>query len=293
MYHTRVQKSTRFSLLLLVALLCILIALFSFSAKTPRQSGGLSVSFLNVGQGDAIFIESPTGVQVLIDAGGGREVLRALSRVQSWFDRSVDVIIATHPDQDHIGGFPDLLARYSVSQIFYSSVDDDGSDARAFARAVSGEVQSGAVEKTAKRGDMIDIGGGAKLEVLFPDRDVSGIETNTGSIVARLTYGDTTFLFTGDSPSSIEKYLVRLDGAKLHAAVLKVGHHGSRTSSSEEFIDAVSPSFAVISRGCDNSYGHPHKEVVERLAAHAIQILDTCTEGTITFVSDGVDVLMR
>lgn len=285
------MKRSRWILFGFFLTLCTLALAVSVALMLPaRGAPVLSVSFLAVGQGDATLIQSPTGTQVIIDAGGTREVLRQLPAVMGWFDRSIDIALATHPDQDHIGGFPDLLSRYRVGLIVHSSVEDDGSDARAFAAASQEE---GVLVRVAERGDVFDLGGGALLEVLFPDRPVPDIETNTGSVIARLTYGDTSFLFTGDAPSSVEQYLVHLDGERLRSDVLKVGHHGSRTSSHESFLEAVNPAVAVISRGCDNRYGHPHEEVVQRFESFRVQLFDTCEDGTVTFVSDGNSVVRK
>ncbi|MFZ2555935.1 MAG: MBL fold metallo-hydrolase [Minisyncoccia bacterium] len=251
----------------------------------------LRVSFLDVGQGDAIFIEAPGGRQVLIDAGKNRGVVRQLAKEMPWYDRSIDVVIATHPDADHIGGLPDILRRYRVGLIIESSVkDEEGADAAAFEKAATDEAASGATRLVAERGQIIDIGDGARIEILFPDRSVPTIETNTGSIIARVIYGETSFVLTGDSPKAIEEYLVRLDGKGLASDVLKAGHHGSRTSSSLSFVGFVSPDYAIYSRGCDNTYGHPHDEVKETFAKLEIPTLDTCEEGTIIFVSDGKTV---
>lgn len=287
------QRSTKVLLAILAVLLVVNGVIWY--AITQKNSGGtLTVSFLNIGQGDSIFIESPTGVQLLIDGGKGRAVLRELSRVMPWFDRSIDVVIGTHPDMDHIGGLPDVLARYRVSKVIRSSVlDEEGTDFAAFNEAISEEKESGAEELIARRGQMFDLGGGAQLVILFPDRDVPGLETNTGSIVAQLIYGNTSFMLTGDSPSSIEEYLVRLDGSALQSTVLKAGHHGSRTSSSPLFVGFVDPEYAVFSRGCDNTYGHPHQDVVDLFKQFEIQTLDTCTDGRVTFVSDGNTVSLR
>lgn len=255
------------------------------------SGGELRVTFLNVGQGDSIFIQSPSGVQMLIDGGKNREVIRALSREMPLFDRSIDIVIGTHPDADHIGGLPDVLKRYSVSLIVESSVEDaEGVDAAAFAKAAATEIEDGAQSMTAKRGQVIDLGNGAYFEILFPDRSVPAIETNTGSIIGRLVYGETSFMLTGDAPDSIEKYLVQLDGNNLKSDVLKAGHHGSRTSSSLMFVGFVSPEYAIFSRGCDNSYGHPHEEPVAVFARLGVKTLDTCEDGSITFVSDGKNV---
>ena len=283
-----------------IAIFVLLIIAFGVwhAALREDRKGILTVSFLDVGQGDAIFIDAPSGRQVLIDGGKARAVLRQLSRVMPWYDRSIDVVVATHPDADHIGGLPDVLKRYRVERVFYSSVDDDGSDQRAFMDALEEEVRGGAEKLIARRGQILVLGGGAYVEILFPDRSLPGIETNTGSIIARLVYAETAFMLTGDSPQSIEKYLVQLDGSTtlttsangLKANVLKVGHHGSKTSSSPLFVGFVSPEYAVFSRGCDNSYGHPHPEVVALFERFEIPTLDTCKDGLITFVSDGIAV---
>lgn len=275
--------------IVLIIFFAITLGIWWAVAREDRN-GILTVSFLDVGQGDAIFIDAPSGRQVLIDGGKGRVVLRELGKQMPWYDRSIDLALATHPDQDHIGGLVDVLARYAVDTILESSVFDDGSDAKAFEEASARE---GAARFIAERGQIIDLGEGAYLEVLFPDRDVPGLETNTGSVITRLVYGETAFMLTGDSPQSIEKYLVQLSGEALASNVLKVGHHGSKTSSHESFVGFVNPEYAVYSRGCDNSYGHPHADVRALFARFEIETLDTCEEGTITFVSDGRSVLRR
>lgn len=209
-----------------------------FSLEKEKE---LTVSFLNVGQGDSIFIESPTGVQVLVDGGKDKKVLRELAQVMPWWDRSINVLFATHPDADHVGGLFDVLERYKVLYILQPGVQNDTPQTESLLTAVSREKGSGAEERLVRRGEMIDIGGGAYIEILFPDRDVSYLETNTASIVMRVVYGDTSFLLNGDSPEGIERYLVQLDGEKLKSTVLKAGHHGSRTSSSLSFVGHVSP----------------------------------------------------
>ena len=276
----------------IVVLILFALAIGIWYAVISEDRGGkLTVSFLNVGQGDAIFIDAPSGRQALIDGGRGRVVLRELARASPWWDRSIDVVVATHPDLDHIGGLPDVLARYRVGLVMRSSVLDEGSaDSAAFDAAADAEAKQGAALLVAKRGQIIDLGGGASMEVLYPDRDVSGVETNAGSIVARLVYGETAFMLTGDAPQAIEEYLALLDGKELHSNVLKAGHHGSKTSSSALFVGFVNPNFGVFSRGCDNSYGHPHAEVVALFARFEILALDTCKDGAITFISDGTSV---
>lgn len=274
-----------------IVVLAVSLVLIGSAIVDSYDEGQLKVHFFDVGQGDAAFIESPSGAQMLIDGGKGSVLIERLSDEMRLFDRSIDVVVATHPDLDHIGGLPKVLERYDVGLVVKSSVlDEKGSDAEALDRAVEREHVRTLI---AERGDVIDLGGGVQFEILFPDRDVPHIETNTGSVVGKLIYGNTSFLFTGDSPIAIEEYLASLDGAALRANVLKVGHHGSKTSSSPLFIGYVQPLFGVLSRGCNNSYGHPHQEVIDVLKRFEAQILDTCERGTITFVSDGQKVTIR
>jgi competence protein ComEC len=283
------RKSSRI-LLIAMIVATILVALILYAVWREDRRGIMTVSFLDVGQGDAIFIDAPSGRQMLIDGGPGNAVLRKISDVTPWWDRTIDVVLATHPDLDHTSGLADIFARYRVAHVFLPSVEGATQDWAATLALAHAE---GAHEFIAERGQVIDLGGGAYVRVLFPDRAVPHLETNVASAIVQLVYGDTTFLLTGDAPDEIEKYLVALDGAALKSDVLKAGHHGSKTSSSAPFLSVVDPSFAIFSRGCDNTYGHPHPDVVARFAALAIPTLDTCEEGTITFVTDGATLLRK
>ncbi len=254
----------------------------------------LQVSFLSVGQGDATFIESPTGIQVLIDGGRDTAVLERLSGVMGYFDRSIDMIVATHPDSDHIGGLIHVLKRYQVKSILMTNNINDTPAYEAFMDAVEKE---DAQIIFVKRGDVFEFGaegaGTTTLSILFPDRDMEKAESNLSSIVAKLSYGDADFLFTGDSPSSIETYLVGLDGSQLQSEILKVGHHGSRTSTDPLFLSAVSPLYGIVSSGKDNDYGHPHREVVEALSDASVITKNTADEGSILFETDGSSIWLR
>ncbi|MDP3645931.1 MAG: MBL fold metallo-hydrolase [bacterium] len=279
-------------LILLALVICIWYTVFR-----EDRGGLLTISFLNIGQGDSIFIDAPSGRQVLIDGGPNASVIRELGKVMPWYDRTIDVMIPTHPDADHIGGLVDVLTRYKVGMIIQSSVEGSTALWDTLEREVHKE---GALVLTARRGQIVDLGSTgspqaahAYLEVLFPDRDVPNLETNTGCVVTRLVYGNTSFMLPCDAPQAIEKYLTSLDGSGLHSDVLKAGHHGSKTSSAPLFVGYVDPTWAVYSRGCDNRYGHPNKETVETFSRFQIPTLDTCTEGTITFVSDGSTVKLR
>ncbi|KKS30299.1 MAG: hypothetical protein UU89_C0012G0004 [Parcubacteria group bacterium GW2011_GWC2_42_11] len=275
--------------LLLLILICA-CAVIWITIFVLERDGVLTVAFLDVGQGDAIYVETPHGNQVLIDGGKGRAVLRALGTQMSYFDRSIDMVIATHPDLDHIGGLPEVFKRFDVATFIESGVEDPGAENKALHEAVQNE---GISLDTARRGMTFMLDTEVMLEILFPDREVTTFEPNTGSVVAKLTYKDTSFLFTGDSPAGIETYLTAVYREKLKSNVLKVGHHGSKTSSAELFLGFVDPEYAVISASCDNPYGHPHQEILDRLEQFKAQVLSTCNLGTLTFTSNGETVTTR
>ncbi len=280
---------------LITAILMIgLLACLSLSLQSGKHSGLLEVAFLDVGQGDATFIESPTGMQVLIDGGRGSAVLGVLSRRVGFFDRDIDIIIATHPDADHIGGLVDVLRRYRVHTIVMTENESDSPVYEVFKKAVQAEKAQIVFART---GTVFDLGNGTvgstTLTILFPDHDPRGLESNTSSIVSRLTYGESEYLLMGDAPQSIEEYLVGISSTTLASDVLKVGHHGSRTSSAETFVTAVHPAYAIISAGKDNSYGHPHKEVTSLLITQNIIQKNTADLGTIISESDGVALWFR
>ncbi len=247
----------------------------------------LTVRFLDVGQGDAVFIETPDGVQVLIDGGPDGTVIRELGKVMSFFDRTIDVVVATHPDKDHIGGLVDVLERFQVPLIITTENVSDTAVSRLFEERVSEEA---AEIVLARRGQQISLGASTTLAILYPESNPRDLESNASSVVAKLIHGSTAFMLTGDSPKRIEEYLVLVEGEHLGSDVLKVGHHGSRTSTSDLFLAEVQPTYAVISSGQDNSYGHPHLEVTDALFNAGVETFATAELGTITFYSDGHSV---
>lgn len=250
----------------------------------------LTVSFLDVGQGDAIFIETPSGKQLLVDGGPNLSVLRSLGRKMRFYDRNIDIVLPTHADADHVGGLPEIYRRFKVA---YSALPAVGGESVAYQALIKAVEDERSEFTKLYRGQVVDFGDGVIMEVLFPPREAVGMGTNESSLVARLVYGDVVFLLTGDASDQAENYLALLEGGELEANVLKVGHHGSNTSSSAPFLSAASPEYAIISAGCGNRYGHPHEEVLERLEAVEAEVLSTCEEGTITFVSDGQDVILK
>ena len=255
-----------------------------------RPSNILKVYFLDIGQGDAIFIDSPTHGRALIDGGPNRKVLSELGKILPFADKRIDVVIETHPDKDHIGGLPEVISRYNVGLFLEPGVESENN--------IDDELKKRMGEKNipkllARRGMIVNFGDGVKLMILFPTQDVLNWETNRASIVAKLVYGDKSFLLTGDSPIAIENVLVNLDPKILDSDVLKAGHHGSRTSTSLEYAEAVSPEYAVISAGKDNTYGHPHKEVLDILKQVGAQIVSTIDLGTIRFETNGKTLEMK
>ncbi len=272
------------------AALCVLflITIGIWAAVFAENARGvLTVAVLDVGQGDSIFIESPTGVQILIDGGPDNSLLRELPKVMSPFDRTVDAIIETHPDADHIAGFVDMLERYHVSAFIEPGISKNTLTWERLQQEVE---EQQIPHLVARRGMLLALGEGAMLEVLYPDTDVSGLspdKANEGGVVMKLTYGEATMLFMADVSSKVETKLLTLEGEALDVDLLKVGHHGSRTSTSDAFVKAVTPAAAIISVGADNNYGHPTSDVVSTLTKNAATPLRTDQEGTIVFVSNG------
>jgi competence protein ComEC len=250
------------------------------------HGGKLTVAFLDIGQGDAIFIEAPNGAQALVDGGPpSGKVLSELGDMMPFYDRDIDVVIATHPDQDHIGGLPEVFKRYNVGVLFEPGIISENGDYQEMERA--GE-KTGVQKILARAGMKIHLDKNTTLEIFYPDRDLPvKIETNRASIVARLTYGNESFLFTGDLPQAEEEYLVEKDGVTLRSNVLKFGHHGSRTSTSEVFLTDIAPEYGVVSAGKDNRYGHPHKEVLELSEKYHVPVFRTDMQGRIVFTTDG------
>ncbi len=249
--------------------------------------GLLTVAFLDVGQGDAIYIETFDGIQLLIDGGRDGAVLRELPRLHSPFDRTLHSVLATHPDLDHIGGLIDVLARYEVDNLIMTRNESDTTAGATFA---AGAIKEGGLITIAEAGLVMELGASTTLTILSPTGDPTNWESNTSSIVAKLTYGSSDFLLTGDAPIGIENYLVGAYGAVLQSEVLKLGHHGSKTSTALSFLTAVAPEYAVVSTGKDNSYGHPHVEVVKRVEQAGVNLRSTAEDGTIVFKSDGTKV---
>lgn len=267
----------------------VLAALISWMAVfASAQNGQLEVHFFDVGQGDAIFIELPDGRQILIDGGPDDTVVEKLNEAMSFFDKEIDIVIATHNEADHIGGLPAALAHYKVGTIIWNGVKAETKIFEEFKNAMDSE---GSEIITGRCCARFSLSSGAFFEILHPFNSGDGpssksAKQNNQSLVIRLVYGNDSFLFTGDIERGAEYEIVK-QNFNLQSDVLKIPHHGSKTSSSELFLEEVRPKVAVIFAGRNNPYGHPHEAVLDRLAKYAIKVIGTYEKGDILLVSNG------
>ena len=255
---------------------CLIVSLVS-----PHP---LRISFLDVGQGDAILVQTPSGHDMLIDGGPSNSVITRLDEEMNYFDRGLDVVIATHGDADHVTGLIPVMEKYDVKKIVRSPIKSKTGvfeNLEARIESEGGEVYVG------KRGDEIDFGDGVVAYVLYPSDKVSpSVETNDASVSVVIRYGEHSFLLSGDLTSKYESQLIG-DTLPKYVTVHKAGHHGSKTSSGEQLLTYIKPEYSIISAGKDNKYGHPNAEAISRLEKYAKEILSTIDRGTITFASNG------
>ena len=280
------KQSLKLKLLLLLGLLCatVSVGIILFS---HRETNILRVAFLDIGQGDAIYIQAPNGATMLVDSGRDDRVLNKLAAVMPYGAKNIDVILATHPDADHVGGFVPVFQNYHVQSAIYSG---RASDTQTYQELTT--YMNSVPHVIARQGMVVtlDTVHHVYFQVLYPDRDVSHVkQTNDASIVGQLIYGNERFMLTGDAPMDVEaRILAENPPDDLKTTVLKLGHHGSKYSTSNPWLDILAPLYAIVSAGVHNSYGHPNKETVDRVNAHHIPILSTMTDGTIIFETDGV-----
>ncbi|MCE4045262.1 MBL fold metallo-hydrolase [Lysinibacillus fusiformis] len=271
---------------LIVVLLCIfLLAGCTEAVKTeqvPVTAGHeMRVHFIDVGQGDSILIESPNGKTMLIDGGVKGAGQQVVSYLKELGVNKLDQVVATHPDADHIGGLIPVLQTIPIEQ-FYDSGKVHTS--QTFEEMLMAIDQKNIPYYVPKTGDLIEFDKDVTVKVLNANEHAT--DNNDASIVLKVAYGNVSFLLTGDAGIALEKEMMQND---VTATILKAGHHGSNTSSSEEFIRAVKPEVTILSYGEDNKYGHPHAEVVDRLQAMGSNIYATAESGTIIVATDGVN----
>lgn len=250
-------------------------------SATTQTSANVTIKFIDVGQGEAILI-ALSEKTMLIDAGPTGSAPKIAQVLQELGRDKIDYLVATHPDEDHIGGMADVISNTQIGTIYAPNKTNNTATYRKFLTAI----QNNNLQITlAEAGTIIDQTDSYKLEILWPKKDANFPETNDYSVIIKLTVGNKTFLFTGDAPTS-----AILDANSGHIDVLKLSHHGSRTGTTEVLIHKLSPTYAVVSYALDNSYGHPMQSVLNALRKHSVEVWGTGANGTITITCDGTNI---
>ena len=246
----------------------------------------LRLTVFDIGQGDSIFIEAPNGNQILIDGGPSSVVLGKLGGAMPLWDRSIDLIVLTHPHADHVAGVIEVLKRYDVGMVLESGTNYSTAEYREWRTLLE---QKHVPVVIARAGQKVHLAKNTELDVFTPfDSFVGKSPSNVhdAMVVSKLVYASSSVMLMGDAEKYFE-YRLLLSGADLKADILKIGHHGSKTSTAEDFVAAVLPSYAVISVGRKNRYGHPTQQTLDTLAKFNIKTFRTDQDGDIKFVSDG------
>ncbi|WP_445491617.1 ComEC/Rec2 family competence protein [Niallia sp. 03133] len=268
----------------LIAAAFVLLLSVLFVTPASASSKKLTVHFIDVGQGDSIYIKTANGDDIIID-GGNRDGSDVVSYLEKQKVKDIEVMIATHPDADHMGGLDEVLKAFKVKSIYAPKVSHTTQVYKDFLSAVKKE---GVKIKTAKKDVSIPLKGVA-AKFVGPVNSYSKSDLNDWSAVLRLVYGKKSFLFTGDAETKAETDMMN-SKETLKADVLKVGHHGAKTSTSTAFLKAVKPTYGVISVGKKNSYGHPTSDTLKRLKNSKVKVFRTDKQGTIIASSDGKSI---
>lgn len=282
-----------------ILILIISVGVIWYYVFYLENQQNLLVTFFDVGQGDSEFIEIPGGNQILIDGGPTNAILAKLGRTLPFWDRSIDVLLLTHPHADHLDGLLEVLKRYDVGMVVESGVAYSTPEYQEWRDLLK---KKNIPVVMARFGQKLDLGYGAELDIFHPFENFSGVSVKNvheANVVSRLKYGKISYLLMGDAEAPVEYRLVlesknpsEQSFLKLASDILKIGHHGSKTSSTEIFLKTVSPDLAVISVGRNNRYGHPNQEVVNRLADLDINVLRTDTTGDIKTETDGIKYMV-
>ncbi|WP_034327592.1 ComEC/Rec2 family competence protein [Alkaliphilus transvaalensis] len=261
----------------------LIMALFLTSCQSDTSSY-LSIHVLDVGQGDSILIITPNNKTILIDAGEAEYGTKVVNYLKNNRIKKIDWLIATHPHSDHIGGLVEVINQFDIGEIYMPPVVHTS---RTFENLIGAIDEKGMKITAGRDGKLLEIDEDLFFRFLGPLKDY-GDHLNNWSIVNQLRYKEKTFIFMGDAELEVEKDLISTySSGDLKSHFIKIGHHGSNSSSSKDFLESLRPDVAVISSGKNNSYGHPHKEVVDRINEGGIHLYRTDLQGTIVFYSDG------
>lgn len=257
------------------------------NSKTTDTSTGnpLTVSYIDVGQGDSILIKSPNGKNMLIDAGESSSQTTIQNYIKEKGINKIDVLVATHPHADHIGGMAYIISNFDIGSIYMPKAT---TTTKTYETLLTTIKNKGLSINTAKAGVVIDFDSTLTVNMVAPIGS-SYDDLNQYSAVIKITYKNNSFLFAGDAGNESEQQILN-SGTNIKADVLKVGHHGSSTSSSSAFLNAVAPKYAIISVGKDNTYGHPTQSALDRLVAVGAKIYRTDDGGTVVITSDGQNI---
>ncbi|KJS88427.1 MAG: hypothetical protein JM58_01310, partial [Peptococcaceae bacterium BICA1-8] len=258
----------------------------SGAKEASTSTDYLEVHYIDVGQGDSTLIMLPDGQTILIDVGGNSAGKSVVDYLKGLSIKRVDHVIGTHPHEDHIGGLDVVINSFDVGKVYLPKVSHTSKTFEDLFLAIKNK---GLKITEAKGGIALDIGDSAAAVFVAPNNS-SYPDLNNYSAVVKLTYGEASFLFTGDAEEKSEGEMLIQSRTQLKTDVLKVGHHGSSTSTSQPFLDIVAPKYAVISAGKGNDYGHPHQEIIKRLEEKGVQYFRTDLQGTIIMQSDGKDI---
>lgn len=270
---------------------CILLIILLAVCLRTLPDGKLHVHVMDIGQGDAILITLPTNERILVDGGPDDKVISELSRAMPFYEKTIDMVILTHPHADHVNGLVEVLKRYQVKNVLMTGVEYKSPGYAAFLEEIY-QRKIPVIFATGKDDFQL---GTSIIDMLFPFNSMQGqscVNIHCSMIVFRLIYGENVFYFSGDMEMEKENELIRA-GLDLRADFLKVGHHGSHTSTTAPFLDRLRPKYAAVSCGVDNKFHHPHPGTIQRLQERKITFFRTDLDGTVEVTSDGKNMEMR
>lgn len=284
-----IAKTMTFNKVKILALSIVIICVWLFLFLFSKPDGFLHVYFLDIGQGDAIFMRTPSGVNILVDGGPDKKILSELKDILPFFDAKIDYLISTHPDKDHIEGLIYILKKYKVRRVFWNGDYKTNYLTSAFFQAARNK---NITPQAAAADEDIALEDGVFIDIIFPFRQNFSAQenTNANSVVANVIFGRNEILLTGDADNELEEKLIKAT-SRIDADILKVGHHGSKFSTGEDFLSAVTPEYSVIQSGKDNKYGHPDSSVLKKLKEHNSKIFRNDLNGRIEFVFSNKEIV--